>query len=129
MNILYKYCNISGTTGILTSLELKLPFISEVNDPSDCSPIFFFGDDTAKAKAMWLRAFKSKNIVVFPDTKNILLTEDGKKQIIDGQRQLQENWNRSQGCLLSVSANERNAVMCDLPPSIVPLLKGISTAC
>ena len=95
----------------MASLELKLPFISEVNDPSDCSPIFFFGNDTTKAKAMWLRAFKSRNILVFPYTKNILLTEDGKKLIIDGQRKLQENWNRSQGCLLSVSANERNAVM------------------
>jgi hypothetical protein len=110
MNILYKYSNILGAIRILASLELKLPFIAEVNDPSDCSPIFFFGNDIAKAEALCLKVCKSKNI---PPPSNIKewFTNDIKNKLIVRSRQEQEDWNKNEGCLLSVSANERNAVM------------------
>lgn len=109
MNILYKYSNVLGAIRILASLELKLPFISEVNDPSDCSPILFFGNDIAKAEALCLRACKSKNIPP-PSSIKEWLSEDIKKAVVDNAQQ-EQDWFKNKGCLLSVSANERNAVM------------------
>jgi hypothetical protein len=44
MNILYKYCDQLGIVKILGALELKLPYISEVNDPLECLPIFYSPD-------------------------------------------------------------------------------------
>ena len=38
MNISYKYCDQGGFVKILESLELELPYISEVNDPLECKP-------------------------------------------------------------------------------------------
>lgn len=109
MNILYKYCNILGVIRILALLELKLPFISEVNDPLECSPIYLCGNDRAKAEALCLKAFKSNNIPIPINIKE-LLTDDIKQKLVDSQKQLQEDWRRSRGCLLSVSMNERNPV-------------------
>ncbi|MDD5328357.1 MAG: DUF2971 domain-containing protein [Phycisphaerae bacterium] len=40
MPVLYKYCDQLGIVKILGSLELKLPYISEVNDPLECLPVF-----------------------------------------------------------------------------------------
>jgi hypothetical protein len=40
MNVLYKYCDQKGIVKILESLELKLPYISQVNDPLECLPLF-----------------------------------------------------------------------------------------
>ena len=83
MKILYKYCNQLGIVKILGSLELKLPHISEVNDPLECLPIFYSPDD---------KDFK----------KNCEKEEK--------QRKNQEEW-KQQTLLLSISATAQNTVM------------------
>jgi len=58
MNILYKYCDQDGIK-IVESLELKLPYVSEVNDPLECLPFFYCPDDKAAMKEQWLRTFRA----------------------------------------------------------------------
>ena len=42
MTVLYKYVDTIGTVKILETLELKMPFISDVNDPLECMPHFYY---------------------------------------------------------------------------------------
>ena len=83
MSILYKYCDQIGALIILGSLELKLPYISDVNDPVECTPVFYCG-------------------------KNELVTQN--KELEDKHRKIQEEWNRK-NCLLSLSRTPKNVVM------------------
>ena len=62
MNILYKYCDQLGIVKILESLELKLPYISEVNDPLECLPFFYCPDDKSAIEARYLLALKRKKM-------------------------------------------------------------------
>jgi hypothetical protein len=50
MNVLYKYCDQLGIVKILALLELKLPYISDVNDPLECLPVFQCSDTSEKEK-------------------------------------------------------------------------------
>jgi hypothetical protein len=67
----------------LGSLELKLPYISEVNDPLECLPFFYS-----------------------PDGKNSKQNREKEEK----RRKNQEEWNQ-QTLLLSVSATAQNTVM------------------
>ncbi len=62
MNILYKYCDQLGTVKILESLELKLPYISQVNDPLECLPFIYCQDDEAAMETQCLCTFKRNNV-------------------------------------------------------------------
>jgi hypothetical protein len=62
MNVLYKYCDQLGVVKIMGSLELKLPYISEVNDPLECLPFFYCPNDKSAMKEQCLCAFKRNNI-------------------------------------------------------------------
>jgi hypothetical protein len=115
MNILYKYCDQTGIVKILESLELKLPYISEVNDPFECLPIFYCPNDKSAIESRCLLAFKNRSISP-PANYEINLTEQIEKGEIQNKfagssRKLQEDWNQQKTCLLSVSNTARNTVM------------------
>lgn len=113
--ILYKYCDQFGGTEIIGSLELKLPFISEVNDPLECLPIFCCEGEKSKVKERCLLAFKRKQINIGDDLlKNLdKKIENGEMQeLLKKQSRVHvKEWNDSKGCLLSVSKTARNTVM------------------
>ena len=113
MNILYKYCNRVGIVKILESLELKLPYISKVNDPLECKPyIDKQGGITAMEKQCW-RSFKREGKEPTDNWREIIQNkyetgEDLKLQqkiagYIDEMKQ--------NSCLLSVSKTAQNTVM------------------
>ena len=115
MNILYKYCDQTGIVKILESLELKLPYISEVNDPFECLPIFYCPNDKSAIESRCLLAFKNRSISP-PANYEINLKEQIEKGEIQNKfagssRKLQEDWNQQKTCLLSVSNTARNTVM------------------
>lgn len=115
MNVLYKYCDRSGIVQILKSLELKLPYISEVNDPLECLPFFYCPNDKAAIEARYLSALKRRNMLPSADYKQRLDDQFEKgeiqKYLVESQRSLQEEWNQRKGCLLSVSENAQETVM------------------
>ena len=115
MNILYKYCDQSGSVKILESLELKLPYISDVNDPFECLPIFYCPDDKTAFEERFLLALRRNEIVPLPDFEQRLDEQFEKgeiqKKLIKSHQELQNEWNQSKGCLLSASEKATNAVM------------------
>ena len=118
MNILYKYCDQVGIVKILESLELKLPFISEVNDPLECLPFFYCPEDKTAMKvieARYLSACTRMNILPSKDYQQKLYEQFEKgeiqKNLVESQRKLQREWNQRKGCLLSVSKTAKETVM------------------
>lgn len=115
MNILYKYCDQLGIVKILGALELKLPYISEVNDPFECLPFFYCPDDRTAIEARYLSACKRRNIPPSEDYKQKLNQQFEKgeiqKYLVESQRKFQEEWNQRKGCLLSVSKTAKESVM------------------
>jgi hypothetical protein len=114
MNILYKYCDQSGAVKILEAFELKLPYVSQVNDPLECLPVFYCPDDKEAIEKRYLSALKSRNWPPSARYKQTLdeLFETGEIQKILAESSLktQKNLNRK-NCLLSVSKTARNTVM------------------
>lgn len=114
MNVLYKYCDQLGIVKILGSLELKLPNISEVNDPLELSPFFDSPYDKDAMKASCLRTFKRNNIEPRPANWEQLngQFERGELQekIKDGLRKTLYAL-RQKSFLLSVSQKARSTVM------------------
>ena len=61
MSVLYKYSNQLGAVKILGSLELKLPCISELNDPLECTPNYKCeGDDKKELREKHIRESENK---------------------------------------------------------------------
>jgi len=114
MNVLYKYCD-QGVAKILESLELKLPYISQTNDPLECLPFFYCTNDKAAIEARYLSALGRRNMSPPADYKHKLNEQFEKgeiqKHLVESQRELQREWNRRKGCLLSVSKNAQETVM------------------
>jgi hypothetical protein len=114
MNILYKYCEQLGAEKILESLELKLPYISEVNDPLECLPVFYCPNDKAAMKDQWLRTFNRNNINPPIDWEQKLNGQFEKgelqKKLLESAGELQDDLNRK-NCLLSVSKTANSTVM------------------
>ena len=115
MNVLYKYCDQVGIEKILRELELKLPYISQVNDPLECLPFFYCPNDKSAMKEQWLRSFNRNHISppVNWEQKLDEQFENGEiqKSLVESQRKLQEEWNQRKGCLLSLSENAQETVM------------------
>ena len=114
MNVLYKYCDQKGIEIILRTLELKLPYISQVNDPLECLPVLYCPDDKSAMKEQWLRSF-NRNHISPPVNWEQKLDEAFKKG--DYQKRLEKetrkdlkDFNRK-NCLLSVSKTAQNTVM------------------
>ena len=72
MNVLYKYCDQAGIEIILSTLELKLPYISQVNDPLECLPFIYCSDDEAAIEALCLSALERNKITPPIDYKQKL---------------------------------------------------------
>ncbi len=114
MNVLYKYCDQLGIVKILGSLELKLPYISQVNDPLECKPVFYCPKDKAAMKEQCLRTFKRNSIEPPADWDHKLdeLHETGelRKMLEEGMldRIMEES---RRNCLLSVSETAKEPVM------------------
>ncbi|MFH1800156.1 MAG: DUF2971 domain-containing protein [Candidatus Omnitrophota bacterium] len=113
--ILYKYCDPLGAIKILDTFELKLPFISEVNDPLECLPVFCSEQGETKIKERCLIGFKRKD---FPINEELINNLDNKIKNGEMQELLKiqarnhaKEWNNSKGCLLSVSKTAQNTVM------------------
>jgi hypothetical protein len=113
MNVLYKYCD-QKIVNILELLELKLPYISQVNDPLECLPFFYCPDDKSAIEAKYSSVLRRKNMSPSADYKQTLneLYEKGEiqKGLSDSSRKCQDNWNQKNR-LLSVSKTARNTVM------------------
>jgi hypothetical protein len=103
-----------GIVKILESLELKLPYISQVNDPLECLPIFYCPNDKSAIKARYLSILKQRNSPVPPDYEQRLdelyQTGEIQKKLAESSKKCQKDWNEK-NCLLSVSKVARNTVM------------------
>jgi hypothetical protein len=114
MNILYKYCDQLGVVKILGALELKLPYISEVNDPLECLPFFYCPDDKAAIEKRYLSVLNRRNLPISANYRRKLdeLFEAGEiqKTLAESSLKTQKNLNRK-NCLLSVSKTARDTVM------------------
>lgn len=113
MNVLYKYCDRPGIE-ILRTLELKLPYISQVNDPLECLPFIYCPDDKSAMKEQWLRTF-NRNHINPPVNWEQKLNEqfekgEIQKELVEGARESLRALNRK-SCLLSVSKTAQNPVM------------------
>ncbi len=114
MNVLYKYCDQLGIIKILGALELKLPFISEVNDPFECLTIFYCPNDKAAMRKQCIRTFERNGISPPADWEQKLNeqfeTGELRKTLEEGMRDFISKWNQ-QSCLLSVSKTAKEPVM------------------
>ncbi len=111
MNILYKYCDQLGAVKILESLELKLPSISEVNDPLECLPFLYCPDDKSAIEAQYLSALGRRNMLPSADYKQKLEKGEIHKVLEEEQRNFIRDWNQRKGRLLSVSETAQSTVM------------------
>lgn len=113
--ILYKYCGPLGTVNILQSQELKLPYISDVNDPLECLPVFYCGNDPVLLKKQCLDSFKRKRVSLPEDFEEkfqkIYAQGELQQSLVGGLEDHQLKWNQEQGCLLSVSEVSQNMLM------------------
>jgi hypothetical protein len=114
MNILYKYCDQLGIVKVLESLELKLPYISQVNDPLECLPLLYCPNNRSAMEAQCLRTFRRINISPPADWKQKLCeqikTGEFQKNLTEGLRTHLYDF-RQKIFLLSVSQEARNTVM------------------
>jgi hypothetical protein len=111
MNILYKYCDQIGAIKILGSLELKLPYTSDVNDPLECSPIFDIPQNKFLLHKSIIQLSKRNNINLPENCENIISNSGFREKLIENATKLQEDFHQRRGCLLSVSKTEQNIVM------------------
>ena len=114
MNVLYKYCDQLGIVKILGSLELKLPRISDLNDPLECLPFPYCPEDKSTMKEQWLRTFNRNHIIPLVDWEQKLNEQfergEIQKNLIDGFRKHLYDL-RQKTFLLSVSQEARSTVM------------------
>ena len=110
MNVLYKYCDQKGIKIILKTLELKLPYISDVNDPYECSPVFDCPDDKAAIEARCLSGLKQNGITPPAGYRQTIKHDEMRENFIEGAKESLKAINRT-SCLLSVSKTARNTVM------------------
>ena len=109
MNVLYKYCDQAGIE-ILRTLELKLPYISQVNDPLECSPFLYCPNDKDAIEARYLSALKRRDRLPPADYKQKLDIDVICEKLEEILREVLEDY-KSKGCLLSVSETAQNTVM------------------
>ncbi|MCK4913977.1 MAG: DUF2971 domain-containing protein [Planctomycetes bacterium] len=112
MNVLYKYCDQLGIVKILGSLELKLPYISEVNDPLECMPFLDEGNITAM-KEQCIRRFKSKGKIPSPNWEQILEKKWQTGEVSNLRKELIKciDEMKQKSCLVSVSQEAGTSVM------------------
>ena len=109
MNVLYKYCD-TNVVEILKTLKLKLPYISQVNDPLECLPFMYCPDDYVALEEECLSVLKRKKIPVPAGYKQELRNAGIRERLEEGTRESIRAVNRK-SCLLSVSKTAQNIVM------------------
>lgn len=114
VNILYKYCDPKGGLEILKSGELKLPFVSDVNDPYEVNPYVYCGNDKEKLKQMILSSLSSQELLPENYDEDKILDDCEKNNVRENlirekKRDFEEMKKRS--CLLSVSGNKSSSLM------------------
>lgn len=114
MNILYKYCDSLGSIKILASLELKLPFIADVNDPYEVKPVYYCKKDKTPLENRILHELRRRGVLPRGYSRQEVLNayrlEDLSTELIRGIQELWMSSNR-ENCLLSVSKNCSNTAM------------------
>ena len=114
MNVLYKYCDQLGIVKILGSLELKLPYIAQVNDPLEGKPFFYCPNDKVAMGEQCLRTFERNGISPPADWEHKLneLYETGelRERLEEGMWDFIREWNQ-RSCLLSVSKTAKEPAM------------------
>lgn len=112
MNVLYKYCDQVGIEIILRTLELKLPYVSQVNDPLECLPFLDEGNITAM-KEQCIRSLKRQGKVPSGNWKQILQKKRQKGEVSTLKKELTKCIDdmKRKSCLLSVSETAKNTVM------------------
>ncbi len=98
----------------MRTLELKLPYVSRVNDPLECLPVLYCPDDKSAMKESWLRSF-NRNHISPPANWTQTFNEEFKKgdyqkKLEKETRKVWKDYNRK-NCLLSVSKTAQNTVM------------------
>ena len=111
MNVLYKYVDTNGIIRILEDLELKMPYISDVNDPLECMPYFYCPDNDAIEESF----LYSLNGAIIPPAKYKQPFESYKQTIQYLLKTLPKDVTKvnKKSCLLSVSKTAKNIVMWD----------------
>ena len=110
MTVLYKYCDTKGIKKILKKLELKLPYISDVNDPYECSPVFDCPNDKDAIEARCLSGLEQNGITPPAGYRQTIKHDKMRENFIEGAKESLKAINRT-SCLLSVSETARNTVM------------------
>jgi hypothetical protein len=112
MNVLYKYCDQLGAVKILGSLELKLPYISEVNDPLECLPVLDEGTISAMKKQC-IQRFKREGKILSSDGEQILEKKWQTGEVSNLRKELIKRIDdmKQKSCLLSVSQEARSTIM------------------
>ena len=110
MSVLYKYCDQLGIVKVLGSLELKLPYISEVNDPYECLPFIYCPDNKAAIEELYLSASSRRDRSPSLDYKQKLENGEIHKILKDKMRDHIREENR-RNCLLSVSKTAKEPAM------------------
>ena len=115
MNILYKYCDQAGILIILETLELRLPYVSEVNDPLECSSVFVCKNDIDALKEKYLLALRRRGAIPPTDFETNMREQfekgDIQRTLKQSAREYQNEWNQKRSCLISVSKTAQNTVM------------------
>lgn len=111
MSILYKYCDQRGAVKILETLELKLPSVSQVNDPLECLPFLYCPKNKDAIEAACIDVFKRRNMDLPVNYKEKIANGEIHKILEEGQRNFIKDWNQRKGRLLSVSETAQSTVM------------------
>jgi hypothetical protein len=113
MNVLYKYCDRVGVEKILETLELMLPYISEVNDPLECKPCICKQGGTAAMEEQCRRSLRRKGREPSANWREVLQKKIQRGEDSKLQQNIAEDIDnmKRRSCLLSVSKTARNTVM------------------
>jgi hypothetical protein len=112
--LLYKYCDQVGALKILSGHSLKVPYITDVNDPFECMPYFYWDNNFERYKKRCEKALDRENRKPPIDFENNSKSYfDGGAAEINFISEGRDELNRfnSESCMLSVSELPNNPVM------------------
>jgi hypothetical protein len=94
-------------------LELKLPYLSKVNDPLECKPFFDDQGGTYAMEEQCIRSLKRKGRVPSSNWKQILQKKRQTGEVLKLKKELTKCIDdmKQRSCLLSVSKTANNTVM------------------
>jgi len=89
-----------------------VPYISDVNDPVECRPVFIAGKINLRFMSMFIKGSRARNnpCLIRRELQKKGHTDEIQRRLEDKARERQEDWN-GKNCLLSFSGTPRNIVM------------------